>query len=77
MCTIEEPWTGPGAAADREVVEAWRPRDWAPDVWSFVVEGAADRLRRSEGFRLAHYRVANALEDAGALTFPGCEALVG
>lgn len=76
MCTIEEPWTGPGARADREIVEVWRPRDWDPGVWSFVVEDAAARLRRSESFRLDHHAVANALADAGELTFDEVAALI-
>ena len=76
MCTIEEPWTGPGAAADREIVEAWRPCDWDADVWSFVVEHAADKLRRTESFRLDHHAIANALEDAGELTFDEVARLI-
>ena len=47
---------GRGAAADREIVESSRPRDWQPVVWEFVVERAAGKLLRSEGFRLAHHR---------------------
>lgn len=71
------PSAPPSATADREVVEAWRPSSWVPDVWSFIVEDAAARLRRSEGFRLDHHSIADALEVAGELTFDECAALVG
>lgn len=77
MCTLgDQPWSGPGAGGDREIVASCRPRGWQLAAWELIVEDAAARLLRSEGFRLELHAVADDLERAGELSFDEAAALV-
>ena len=76
MCTLGQEWSGFGAAADRRYVALNRPSDYSESVWDAVVESAANRLVRRNGFWIVHAAVVHALEREGWLTYEQVAALV-
>jgi hypothetical protein len=75
ICTLGQEWTDP-AAADRRFVAMNCPPDHSEPVWDIVVESAANRLVRRDGFWIAHGAVVRALEREGKLTYEPVAELV-
>ena len=76
MCTLGQEWDGAGAAADRRSVAVNCPYGYSEPVWEFIVESAASRLVRREGFWRMHGAVAHALEREGGLTYAQVSEIV-
>jgi hypothetical protein len=62
---VTDAWELDRSRRDRDKVEEVRFPAWSSSAWEFVVLDKAERLVRSEPFRLLHRRVVAALEDLG------------